>query len=131
MGDLSRDIEKSILACWEGTLGDAPDRWSAEIRQGLGYDSASELQRLLIDRVVVCWLRVQQAENVKSGKDKEGHSRQWATVWERRLQMAHSNFLSACKTLARVRKPLKPAVTQINIGGQHVNVAQVDAGAAD
>ena len=131
MGDLSRDVERSILAWWKGTLGDAPDRWLSEMRQSLGYDSASELQRLLIDRVVVCWLRVQQAENVKSGKDKEGHRRQWATVWERRLQMAHHNFLSACKTLAQVRKLLRPRIAQVNIGEQQVNVAQVEAGSGD
>ncbi len=42
------------------------------------------------------------------------------------LQMAHRNFLSACKTLAQVRKLLKPAVTQVNIGGQQVNVANIE-----
>jgi len=134
---LAQIIGKKLLQAegeiikWFGELGEGPLLYLDSMRDELGYATASGLERLLMDRVVVCWLRVQQAEHIKVDKDKDGITLQWATVWERRLAIAHRNFLSACKTLAQVRKLLKPRVTQVNIGGQQVNVANIDGASAE
>jgi hypothetical protein len=46
-----------------------------------------------------------------------------ADYHRRRIDAAHSRFLSAVKTLATVRKLALPAL-QVNIGANQVNVAQ-------
>lgn len=130
IGDQMLRAEKDILKYW-GEAGKGPEMYLESMRDELGYATAGGLQRLLIDRVVVCWLRVQQAEHIRTSKDKEGVGIQSSRYFDRRLEMAHKSFLSACKTLAQVRKLLKPAVTQVNIGGQQVNVANIEAGAAE
>ena len=132
IGDMSREVLRQI-ADWFGDemIGEAVSRYVSKTRNVLGYETASQIERLLIDRVLACWLRVQQAEQIKTQKDRDGVTLRWATVWERRLAIAHRNFLLACKTLAQVRKLLKPRVTQVNIGGQQVNVANIEAGAAE
>ena len=42
---------------------------------------------------------------------------------QRRLDRLHRRYLSSIRTLAQVRKLLNPAVTQINVAEQQVNLA--------
>jgi hypothetical protein len=82
----------------------------------------SPLERLLAERVVVCWLQLQQAEAAyaaslgKLTTSQDEHH-------QRRLDRLHRRYLAAIRSLAQVRKLLTPAVTQINLGQQQVNVA--------
>lgn len=86
-------------------------------RRELGYDQASALERILIDRLMACWLRVQQAELRKSSGESKGVSLHWALVWDKRLEIANKNFLRAIRTLALVRrKPVPKVLAQVNIG---------------
>ena len=125
LGDVSCSVESNLVAWWGGrATKEAIYRQLSKMRKALGYRNACTLERLLIDRVLICWLRVQQAEDIKTAKDREGINLQWATAWERRLQIAHRNFLSGCKALAQVRRLLAPRVAQVNIGQQQLNVAQ-------
>lgn len=94
------------------------------IRQGLGYEQSSELERMVIDRLVLCWLQLNEAEKWKFNSEQDGVERQWASLWDRRIQIAHKNFLDAAKTLAQVRKLLYPRAAQINIGAQQVNALE-------
>jgi len=97
----------------------------ALMRAELGYNEATPLERLLIDHVVACWLRQQQAEMLYTEKWKGSLSTEAADFWERRLSAAQRRYLRACETLTRVRRLVR-ATVQINIaaeGGQQVNVA--------
>ena len=98
------------------------------IRDDLGYQSAPTLERLLIEQVVMCWLRMnltehQYTNSVYSGSftHRDGH------YWEMRLGATQRRYLRACETLARVRKLIRRTPTlQVNIaaqGGQQINVA--------
>jgi hypothetical protein len=42
--------------------------------------------------------------------------------WEHRLSMAQKRYLTACETLAKIRKMAVPAL-QLNIGDKQINVA--------
>lgn len=130
VGEETLQAEKGVIK-WFGEMGKGPGLYLNSMREDLGYTMASGLERLLIDRIVVCWLRVQQAEMQKDNAEKGSVTLSWATVWGRRLQMANRNFLSACKTLAQVRRLLRPRIAQVNVGGQQINVAQVEAGDGD
>jgi hypothetical protein len=84
--------------------------------------SPTPLEQLLIERIVVCWLQVQQAELRAADRlDKNG----WvlSNAEENRLDKVNRRFLAAVKNLAQVRKLLRPgAAVQVNIAQQQVNV---------
>jgi hypothetical protein len=92
------------------------------IRDEMGYHDAPIMEKLLIEQIVTCWLRVQHCESIIAfmmGKDKS------ATVlnfWENRLSMCQRRYLAACETLAKIRKLKIPAM-QVNIGDKQVNVS--------
>jgi hypothetical protein len=92
------------------------------IRDEMGYHDAPIMEKLLIEQIVTCWLRVQHCEGIIAfmmGKDKS------ATVlnfWENRLSMCQRRYLAACETLAKIRKMSVPAL-QLNIGDKQINVA--------
>ena len=92
------------------------------IREVVAGPDPSPLERLLAERVVACWLQLQHAEAAYAtnlGKPTTAQSE----YHQRRLDRVHRRFLAAIRTLAQVRKLLKPTLTQINVGQQQVNVA--------
>ena len=95
----------------------------AHRRRALGYDEARDLERLLIEQVILTWLhyyRVQHGYRQTVGKQllivQEDR-------WERKLNAAQRRHLRAVETLARVRKLSGRGPIQINIAEQQVNVA--------
>src|SRR5262249_4474530 len=67
-------------------------------------------ERLLIDRICVCWLEVYHGDidlvehlSQHLGANPSAHAAQ------KRLDAAHRRYLTAIKTLATVQKLLKPA----------------------
>lgn len=99
-----------------------------QIRNDLGYDSSLMMEKLLIDNIILSWLRWQWTEFQLVLFMGEGQTRMSVVdFWERRLSAAQRRYLRACDTLTRIRHltSSKPAV-QVNIagqGGQQVNVA--------
>ena len=94
------------------------------IRRSLGYDHAPEIERLLIDQVILCWLRLNLLEQrYTSIRNERAIGIDQAAFLERRLSAVQRRFLRAVETLARVRKVTRQTVAfQVNIGGQQVNV---------
>jgi len=127
LGNCSRALEAIIISEMRLDPGiKLPLRHEVRrMRRDLGYQESSELERLLIDRLLVCWLRVNEAEFMKS--NVQMYDDDWfneGPVWDRRVQVAHKSFLDAAKTLAQVRKLLYPRAAQINIGAQQVNTLE-------
>jgi len=113
--DLSATNTERVISALGG--GDALVREALSVtvesmRDALGYQEAPALERGLIERVVTCWLRVEQ-EVVIAHAD-------W---WERRMTAAHGRYLRAVESLARVRRLTRPSALQINVGDRQVNVA--------
>jgi hypothetical protein len=95
------------------------------VRNGLGYEGATQLEQLLIDHAVLCWLRLQDAERGYSSAMERSLPLSLADYWDRHLAAAQRRYLRACETLARTRRLLHPTL-QVNIaahGGQQVNVS--------
>ena len=92
----------------------------------LGYNQSPMIEKLLIDNVVNCWLRLQWVEyQLASFMGKSGVRFAEIEYWEKRLSASQRRYLRACETLARVRK-ITRATMQINIaeeGSQQVNIA--------
>lgn len=90
----------------------------ATIRGELAGPNPSKLERLLVERVVACWLQVHDADirYAQAGNISLAQ----AEYFQRRMNHAHKRYMSAIKTLAVVRKLAVPAV-QINIARKQVN----------
>lgn len=93
--------------------------------QALGYASATALERLLIDNIVLCWARLFSIENSHTNAFKGEISMPLGEYRERRLSVVQGRYLRACESLARVRRLLRPASAsvQVNIGDKQINVA--------
>ncbi|MCZ6811069.1 MAG: hypothetical protein O7D97_03615 [Planctomycetota bacterium] len=83
----------------------------------------SPTERLLIDQVVICYLRMNLTEQHYQSTMNDGCSLAIASYWERKLSTVQGRYLRAIESLARVRKLMGVQMLQINIaaeGGQQV-----------
>jgi hypothetical protein len=89
------------------------------LRADLAGQDPSPLERLLADRIALCWLSLHDAE-VRFAQAKDLTWKQ-VRYWQDRIDAAHRRYLSGIKTLATVRKLALPAV-QVNIARRQTNV---------
>jgi hypothetical protein len=89
------------------------------LRAELSGPNPSPIERLLVDRVVTCWLQLSHADVLAAQAERitltEGD------YLQRRQDRAHRRYLSAVKMLAVVRKLALPSL-QINVGQNQVNL---------
>ena len=99
-----------------------------KLKEGLGYEGAPPLEKMLINQAALCWLRLNMPERTHWIKTYESHSTETGLYWDRRLLTAQRRFARACESLARVRKLSRNApALQVKIatdGGQQINVAK-------
>ena len=72
----------------------------------LAYGEACPIERLLIDQVAVCYLRLNMTEQRYENVTRESHTPTLAACWERKLSSTQRRYLRAVETLVRVRKLL-------------------------
>jgi hypothetical protein len=99
-----------------------------KLKEELGYEFSPSLEKMLINQITLCWLRLNMLEHTHWVKTWESHSTETGLYWDRRLLTAQRRFTRACETLARVRKLSRniPAL-QVNIatkGGQQMNITK-------
>jgi hypothetical protein len=132
-GDLAGRIQQKVIARFRGK-GDTPNPLLREsltrklelLRGELAGPNPAPLERLLVERVVTCWLQLHYLELLRAGQDNLNLAQM--TFWERCLDRAQNRYLSAIKTLALVRKLALP-VLQVHIAKKQVNVAGTCPGA--
>ena len=114
---LTAQVEQAWMALLAG-----PDLVAQEIlvrqlqtlKQELEGPQPTPLERLLIERIAVCWLQVQHADLVATR-----HSQQSVTWVQQRQDRLQGRLLAAVKALAQVRKLLRPGpMVQVNIAQQ-------------
>jgi hypothetical protein len=130
-GDLAAQVERSILRAITGKdhlFREASERKLAKMRADVAGPSPSPLERLLAERIALCWLVLHDAE-VRFAQSTELTWKQ-VEFWQRRIDASHRRYLSAIKTLATVRKLALPAV-QVNIGRKQVNVLNATTGGTE
>ena len=122
-GNLAAHVEETLIRKIAGqdlALSEGLRRKLDSLRAELGGPAPSPLERLLVERIVACWLHLHHLEAVYAGRDNM--SLELATYYQRSLSAAHKRYLSAIKALAVVRKLAVP-VLQVNIAKKQVNVA--------
>jgi hypothetical protein len=93
------------------------------LAQDLAGPTTTPLERLLVDRIVVCWLHLHYAETIYV-QNMQDYSLTQAAFHQPRITAAHNRYLSAIRTLAQVRRLQAPNV-QVNIAEQQLNVAAI------
>jgi len=102
-------VKESLKAAWATLLKD------------LGYQDAPLLEKLLVEQVVLCYLRLFLVEYNYTSATSAAGSYEKLDYWERRLSAAQRRFLRAASALAQIRKMQLPAL-QVNIGDKQVNL---------
>ena len=90
-------------------------------RSQVAGEDPSPLERLLAERVVLCWVAATYADAEYTRKLKSGVSFREGEYLARRCEQTNRQLLKAIESLARVRRLLTPM--QINIGQNQINVA--------
>nr|MDQ3361403.1 hypothetical protein [Actinomycetota bacterium] len=123
IADLACNVERSIVREMAGgnrMIEETMPRKLEAMRKGLAGENSSALEKLLVDRVVVCWLQLQYFDVLYARSMKNSSTAQ-SEHHQKLIDRAHKRYLSAIKALAQIRK-MGPAV-QINIAEQQVNTA--------
>jgi hypothetical protein len=95
------------------------------IRNGLGYGEVPLLEKMLIEQVILSWLRLNIWEFKFSILETQGMPLTKASFWEKRMSAALWRYLRACESLARIRKLSKQDVAlQVNIARDFVKFNQ-------
>jgi hypothetical protein len=92
------------------------------LRHELTGASASSLERLVIERIVMTWLGVVEAERLALHVGER--SIKQADFYDRRLERAQRRHLASIKALAVIRRLALPVV-QLNVTQQQVNIGQI------
>jgi hypothetical protein len=126
-GDLAGQAERSLINAAAGKnllFREALVRKLELLRADLGGAQPTPLERLLVSRVVACWLQVQIADTQYAQADNLTVAQ--GDYYQRRQDRAHRRFLSAVRTLALVRRLALPVLLQqINVAArQQVNVGR-------
>lgn len=109
--------QKSVKMCIEAGM--------IQQKNDLGYQDAPALEQLLIDNIVLCWLRLHVVEIEVSKNTQGSHTLSAGRYWDQRLSVAQMRYLRAIETLARVRKT--NVAIQVNIAKQQINSLAMDA----
>lgn len=94
---LNKDIvDPAAIELFRPTLNDLKDK--------LGWDNASTLERLIIEGIVLSYMRWITTEFKHVNAVSQDHSFKHGLYWDNRLNQAQKAYLRACEALARIRK---------------------------
>jgi hypothetical protein len=103
---------------------ESTDRKMKQMGLDLAGPNPTQLEAMLVERILLCWLSLYYAESLYAQNQKElslsSHEFQ-----QKRIDRCHKRYLSAIKTLAMVRKLQIPNV-QVNVGEKQVNIGTVN-----
>lgn len=118
LGDLAAHAERGLIELASGgnlPAREAITRHAAQLRADLGEAEASPLEKVLIARLVVCWVGCYAAENDRAARLLEPNPESSRTAAEKRLDRAHARLISAAKALATVRKLVRPGLSPVEL----------------
>ena len=122
VGNFAFQVEATLIGNFAGKdlrVQEATGRKLAQLRRDLGGVNPTPLEKLLADRIALCWLSLHDTE-VRYHQAKDLSMRQ-SEHWQKRIDATQRRYLSVIKTLATVRKLALPAL-QVNIARKQVNI---------
>jgi len=122
-GDLGKTTERMLIHQFTGKhypWQDGLKQRTDHLRGELEGPNPSPLERLLVERIVCCWLYAHFTEiQTTVVADKSPEYREY---YQKVSDRATRRFLAACKALAQVRKLMGPTI-QVNVAEKQVNIA--------
>lgn len=112
VGNLAARVKDSIIEmqCGQNHLIiEATKRNVAKMRDQLGWENSSQLEKIIIEQVCLNWLRLNSLELIHEQKTREPHTFAAGDHWDKLLTQAQKRYLRACESLAKVRKLLAEA----------------------
>ncbi len=105
-GNLQRNAFDEILRDYVSSdfLKECTKRYIKQMKTELGYQSSTFVEKMLIDEIVMRWLRLQNMEIYHKTATFQSHTLEQGMYVDKRLDMAQKRFLRSINTLARVRK---------------------------
>ncbi len=94
------------------------------MRAELAGDNPTPLEKLLAERIALCWLHLNICEITLAQRGGD-MTLTVADYHQKRLDRAHKRYLGAIKALAQVRRLQLPAI-QMNIGEKQVNIGTMN-----
>jgi hypothetical protein len=108
-GDLGRGAELAWIEAivgkdlfWRENIGRKLD----QMRKDLGIDQASPLEKLLIKRISMNWVRVHHADMAAAHAMKNSNSIKILGFWQKRLTDAERRYMASIGLLATLRRLL-------------------------
>ena len=117
-GDLAAQAQEAWLQLLAGTdylLAESVRLKLAALRQELGAEGASPLEKLLIERVVACWLQTHYADALYAQAKGPQSTASVRQELMKRQESSQRRYLAAIKQLALVRKLLRPALPPLQL----------------
>ena len=111
IADLSGKVQKQVIENLADTylVQESYKIKIAAMRDNLGWNNSSEIEKILIEQVCLNWLRLNYLESIHHSKTTASHSQDTGIYWDKRLNSAQRRYLRACESLAKVRKLLSEA----------------------
>ena len=106
-GDLANRMESIILSDRfqsNALLFEALKMKLANMRDELGWNDSTEMEKLLIQQVCMTWLRLYLLESTHYQNTAENSPVEIGIYWDKRLAQAQKRHLKAVESLAKVRK---------------------------
>ena len=125
-GDLAQRAERALVERIAGEQLGFREGILAKLemlRTELAGPRPTPIERLLVERVVACWLQVYHADAIAA--QAENVAPVMGDYNQRRQDRAHRRFLSAIRALATVRRLALPTLVAVNVTGM---VETKDAG---
>ncbi len=136
------DLAAIALRSWVDLVAGAKNEVAQEamrrrlraLKDDLGANGASAVERLLINRVLMCWIQVHHAEGIYAMHEGKMLSFAEHDFHQRRLTQAQRRYLAAIRSLVTVRRLLVPRlpdvridrVGQLNVARHQLNGAAVE-----
>jgi hypothetical protein len=117
-GELAREAERCLVrraAANNLALREALGTKLDMLRKELAGPSPNPIERLLVDRVVACWLQVYYADAMEA--QNHNVTFRQAAYQIQKQDRAHRRFLAAVKTLATVRRLALPIRVDVSVAG--------------
>ena len=124
-GDLALQAEAALIRLAAGAnllLAEALQRKLHAMSKELTSESTSPLERLLVQRVTATWVQVSYFDALMT--QSSGSSEARTRMLLRQQDAAHRRHLAAVKTLATVRKLLKPSPSPVEVASRLDRSAQ-------
>lgn len=92
-----------------GLRREATEIEANKVMNKLGYQKANPLEQILIQEIVICWLRVNHLSDTQKTKLNQSHTTESGLYWSKQVEIAQKQFTRACESLAKVKKLLRVA----------------------